>query len=87
MNNRNPWPLKKSKSWGLFWSYQLNSTANSAHLAHFHQNGPQDFDFFNAMGADYLFELIFNENCDPQFNGHNNSFLASVLMVANKFIF
>ena len=26
---------KKSKSWGLFWSYQLNSTANLAHLAHF----------------------------------------------------
>ena len=26
---------KKSKSWGPFWSYQLNSTANSAHLAHF----------------------------------------------------
>jgi hypothetical protein len=26
---------KKSKSWGPFWIYQLNSTANSAHLAHF----------------------------------------------------
>ena len=23
---------KKSKSWGLFWSYQLNSTANPALL-------------------------------------------------------
>ena len=31
-----PWQLKKSKSWGPFCSYQLNSTANSAHLAHFH---------------------------------------------------
>ena len=30
-----PWQLKKSKYWGPFWSYQLNSTANSAHLAHF----------------------------------------------------
>ena len=30
-----PWQLKKSKSWGPFWSSQLNSTANSAHLAHF----------------------------------------------------
>ena len=30
-----PWQLKQSKSWGPFWSYQLNSTANSAHLAHF----------------------------------------------------
>ena len=27
-----PWQLKKSKSWGLFRSYQLNSTANLAHL-------------------------------------------------------
>ena len=27
--------LKKLKSWGPFWSYQLNSTANSAHLARF----------------------------------------------------
>jgi hypothetical protein len=35
MNNRHPWQLKKSKSWGPFWSCQLNSTANSAHLAHF----------------------------------------------------
>ena len=24
--------LKKSKSWEPFWSYQLNSTANPAHL-------------------------------------------------------
>ena len=29
--------LKKSKFWGPFWSYQLNSTANSA--SH-HENGP-----------------------------------------------
>ena len=35
MSNRHLWQLKKSKSWGPFWSYQLNSTANSAHLAHF----------------------------------------------------
>ena len=27
------WQLKKS--WGPFWSYQLNSTANSAHFARF----------------------------------------------------
>ena len=30
-----PWQLKKSKSWGPFWSYQLNSAANSAHFAQF----------------------------------------------------
>ena len=27
---------KKSKLWRPFWSCQLNSTANSAHLVHFH---------------------------------------------------
>ena len=32
MNNWHPWQLKKSKSWGPFWSYLLNSTANTAHL-------------------------------------------------------
>ena len=30
-----PWQLKKSKSWGSFLSYQLNSTANSVHFAQF----------------------------------------------------
>jgi hypothetical protein len=33
-----------------------------------------------AMGANYSFELIFNETCAPQFNGHNNSFLASGML-------
>ena len=28
-----PMAIEKSKSWGPFWSYQLNSTAKSAHLA------------------------------------------------------
>jgi hypothetical protein len=56
---------KKSKSWDSFWSYQLNSTADSAQLAHFHgkwsglavlsswqfQNSPQDLDFFNCHGC------------------------------------
>jgi hypothetical protein len=65
MNNRHPWQLKKSKSWGPFWSYQLNSTANLAYsprkwakwaeLAVLFswqlQNGPQDFDFFNCHGC------------------------------------
>ena len=32
MNIQQPWQLKKSKSWGLFWSYQLDSSANPAHL-------------------------------------------------------
>ena len=32
MNNRQPWQLKKSKSWGPFWSYQIDSSTNSAQL-------------------------------------------------------
>ena len=32
MNNWHPLQLKKSKSWEPFCSYQLNSTANPAHL-------------------------------------------------------
>ena len=32
MRNWHLWKSKKSKSWGPFWSYQLNSTANPAHL-------------------------------------------------------
>ena len=39
---------------------------------------PRILIFSMAMGADYAFELIFNETCAPQFDGHNNSFLASV---------
>ena len=65
MNNWHPWQLKKSKSWGPFWSYQLNSTANPAHL---HQNwpnwqccladsskmAPRIFIFSILLGAEYL---------------------------------
>ena len=50
----------------LNWQYCLAKTA------------PRILIFSMAMGADYSFELIFNETCAPQFNGHNNSFLASV---------
>ena len=62
INIRHPWQLKKSKSWEPFWSYQLNSTANPAHLPQNWaklaksavlfgwqlQNSSQDFDFFNC---------------------------------------
>ena len=55
------WQSKNSKSWALFWSYQIKSTANSAHFAHFlgkwdelavlfswvAPKWPQNFDFFN----------------------------------------
>jgi hypothetical protein len=32
MNIRQPLQLKKSKPWGQFWGYQLDSSANRAHL-------------------------------------------------------
>ena len=35
MNYKHPWQWKKTKSWEPFWSYQLDSTANSAHFARF----------------------------------------------------
>ena len=38
-----------------------------------------------AMGAYYSFELIFNETCAPQFNGHYNYFLASVKWLMFQF--
>ena len=90
MNNRHPWQLKKSKFWGPFWSYQLNSTANSAYspqkwvkwvklavLFNWQlQNGPQNFSI--AMGVNYSFEFVFIEIYAPQFIGHNKIFLGSV---------
>ena len=63
INIRHPGQLKKWKSWELFWSYQLNSTANPAHLPQNWaklaesavlfslQNGSQDFDFFICHGC------------------------------------
>ena len=69
MNNRHPWPLKKSKSWGPFWSYQLSSTANSAYspqkLAKWAELAVLIFSM--AMGADYSLELISIETYAPQF--------------------
>ena len=44
--NRHPLQLKKSKSWEPFGSYQLNSTANPAHLS---QNRPN----FEVNGLDW----------------------------------
>ena len=46
MNNWHPLQLKKSKSWEPFGSYQLNSTANPAHL-------PQNRPNFEVNGLDW----------------------------------
>ena len=66
MNIRHPWQLKKSKSWGPFWSYQLNRNANSAHLAHF------------ALVDDYSFVMKNIDIWATKFFKHNNSFIATV---------
>ena len=68
--------LKKSKSRGLFWSYQLNSTANSANLPQKWakwddfavlfswqlQNRPQDFYFFNCYWCQFSFGTFFGND-------------------------
>ena len=100
MDNRNKlkWIISTHGNWkdqnrgGPFWSCQLNSTANSAHLAVFAVNrlnwqcclagssktAPRIFIFSIAMGADYSFELISIETYAPQFIGHNKIFLGSL---------
>ena len=92
INIWHPGQLKKSKSWEPFWSYQLNSTANPAHSPHnwakltvlfswLLQNGSQDFDFFNCMGADYSFNVKSIATFALAFFGYIISVLASVSSV------
>ena len=94
MNHRHPWQLKKIKILEAVLEQPANSTANSAYSPK--KNGPNWLNWqcclatsfktaptiLMAMGADYSFELIFNETCAHQFNGHNNSFLASVVIIS-----
>ena len=89
MNNRHPWQLKKSKSWGPFLSYQLSSTAN---LANFEVNGldwqcslagsskmaPRILIFSIAMVANYSFYVKSIATYAPAFFWYNNSILARV---------
>ena len=75
---------KKRKSWEPFWSCQLNTTANSAHLAHFggvagsSKTAGRILIFSIAMVADYSFELISIAHWVPQFFMHNKSILNGV---------
>ena len=64
---------KKSKFWRPFWSYQLNSTANSAYslqkwakwaelavLFNWQlQKAAQNFDFFNCLGCQLFIVAYF----------------------------
>jgi hypothetical protein len=79
------WQLKKLKSWGPFWSYQLDSTANQAHengpnglnwqccLAGSSKTAPKIFIFSIAMDANYSLEVKNIEVLVPAFFKHNNN--------------
>ena len=83
---------KKSKSWVPFWSYQLNSTANLAHLPQIRANwsnwqcclagssktAPRILIFSIAMGTEYLSYVKFIAIEAPRFFGYIISVLASV---------
>ena len=87
-----PWQLKKSKSWGPFWSCQLNSTANLAHLANFLgkwaelavlfswwlQTDPQEFDVFNCHGCKRFILPEIHCYLSTLKSWRNNSFLSGV---------
>ena len=92
--NRQPWQLKKSKFWGLFWSYLLNSTANAIQPI-YRKNGPKGLNwqcclagssktapriliFSIAMVADYSFDVKNIDIWAPAFFKHNNLFIATV---------
>ena len=69
INFRHPGQLKKWKSWELIWSYQLNSTANLAHvpqnwqycLACSSRTATRILIFSIAMGADYTNCMILSK--------------------------
>ena len=93
MNNQHPWQLKKSKPWRPFWSYQLNSTANSVHLGHFWgkwawlgllsslqlQNDSRILIFWISMFADYSFDEKNIIIWVPAYFRHKSSFIATVV--------
>ena len=89
-----PWQLKKSKSWGLFWRYQLikqhcqfspfgpifevNGLNWQCYLAGSSKMAPRILIFSIAIGADYSYEVKNNEIQAPAFFKHDNSFIATV---------
>ena len=78
---------KKSKSWGPFWSYQLNSTANPAHLPWKWAkwaglavlfSWPPGFWFSNCYGCQTFILAEIHCYLSALKNWHNNSFLTGV---------
>ena len=72
MNNRHPWPLKKSKSWGPFWSYQLNSTANAAYP-------PRKWAKWAKLAV--LFSQPQTPTCSGEFENHTTFFYQNFLVL------
>ena len=79
MSNQHLWQSKKLKSWRPFWSYQLNSTANSVHLPHkLGQTGWIGIWFFSiVMGAKPSSQLKSIAIWGLSFFMHNNSSIAT----------
>ena len=83
--NQNPWgPFGATRQTALpiqpIWLiFLVDRLKWQCCLAGSSKTAPRILIFSMAMGADYAFELIFNETYAPQFNGHNKFFLASVL--------
>ena len=90
INIPHPGQLKKWKSWEPFWSYQLNSTANLAHLpqdwpyrqcclAGSSKTTPRILFFSIAMGAEYLTDVKSIATFALKFFGYIILVLASVI--------
>ena len=74
------------KIWEPFWSYQLNGTANSAHLPqHWAKRAPRILIFSIAVGAEYLSYVKSIATLAPTFYGYIISVLASVICVVLTF--
>ena len=96
MNYWHPWQLKKSKSWKPFWSYQLNSSANPAHLSQDWTKlavlfswycsimAPRILIFSIAIDADNSFYVKFIATFAPIFFGYIISILAIVVSKKKK---
>ena len=97
MKVRHPGQLKKWKFWEPFWTYRLNSTANTAHLpqnwaklacfAGSSKTAPRIFIFSIVLGSEYssYVKSIATYVCPPK-SWYNNSFLGGVatLCTANE---
>ena len=90
MNTRHPWQMKKSKSWGPFWSYStakcqfslfgpVNGLDWQCCLAGSSKTAPRILIFSFAIGVDYSYEVKNSEIWAPTFFKHNNSFTATVV--------